>query len=156
MSNKRQETVADIVAEMRSNEFDDPRFGRDGLLAARTLARGWADRIEAAGEGFAAGEQSATDCNKLGNAAAMREALNEIQLVCYKAGITIEYDVACGIIKSKSRAALSAPPRNCDVGTAQDALATIHNDRCYVRNPIDERRLTVNWLFAEAEKEESK
>lgn len=48
------------------------------------------------------------------NAKAMREALNEIQLVCYKAGITIGYDVACGIIKSKSRAALYAPPRNCD------------------------------------------
>lgn len=55
-----------------------------------------------------------------GNAAKMREALNEIQLVCYKAGITIGYDVACGIIKSKSRAALSAPPRNCDVGTSEE------------------------------------
>ena len=57
-----------------------------------------------------------------GNAEAMREALNEIQLVCYKAGITIGYDVACGIIKSKSRAARSDPPRNCDVGTVDEQL----------------------------------
>lgn len=55
MSNERQEetveeqeTVADVLREMRSNEFDDPRFGRDGLWAARRLARDWADRIEAA------------------------------------------------------------------------------------------------------------
>lgn len=45
---KRQETVMDVVAEMRSNEFDDPRFDRDGLRAARRLAKDWADRIEAA------------------------------------------------------------------------------------------------------------
>ena len=44
----KQETIADIVAEMRSNEFDDPSFNVYSLVAARTLARGWADRIEAA------------------------------------------------------------------------------------------------------------
>ena len=48
MSDKKQETIADIVAEMRSNEFDDPSFNVYSLVAARTLARGWADRIEAA------------------------------------------------------------------------------------------------------------
>ena len=44
----KNETVEDIVAEMRSNEFDDPSFNVYSLVAARTLARGWADRIEAA------------------------------------------------------------------------------------------------------------
>ena len=48
MSNEKHETIADIVAEMRSNEFDDPSFNVYSLVAARTLARGWADRIEAA------------------------------------------------------------------------------------------------------------
>ena len=48
MSNTKHETIADIVAEMRSNEFDDPSFNVYSLVAARTLARGWADRIEAA------------------------------------------------------------------------------------------------------------
>ena len=52
------------------------------------------------------------------NAAAMREALEEILLVCYKAGARYGYDVSCGLIKVKAKNALSAPPRNCDVGTA--------------------------------------
>lgn len=45
MSDKKHKTIADIVAEMRSNEFDDPSFNVYSLVAARTLARGWADRI---------------------------------------------------------------------------------------------------------------
>ena len=50
--------------------------------------------------------------------------------------------------------ALSVPPRNCDVlSDTQEALAAIHEDRGYVNNPIDERRLTVEWLFAEAKGE---
>lgn len=48
MSNAKHETITDIVAEMRSNEFDDPSFNVYSLVAARTLARGWADQIEAA------------------------------------------------------------------------------------------------------------
>ena len=48
MNSAKHETIADIVAEMRSNEFDDPSFNVYSLVAARTLARGWADRIEAA------------------------------------------------------------------------------------------------------------
>lgn len=67
MRNSSQETIADIVGEMRSNEFDDPSFNVYSLVAARTLARGWADRIEAAVN------QPVTNCNRLGNAAAMRE-----------------------------------------------------------------------------------
>lgn len=55
------------------------------------------------------------DSLQVGNIAAMYDALMEIQLICYKAGGTMGFDVACGIIKSKSRAALSAPPRNCDL-----------------------------------------
>lgn len=108
MNDGKQETVADIVAEMREfADTDSQSIGRDVLrIRIQRLAR----RIE----------QASTDCTQLGNAKAMREALNEIQLVCYKAGITIGYDVACGIIKSKSRAALSVPPRNCDVGTAEE------------------------------------
>ena len=43
-----QETIMDVLSEMRSNEFDDPRFDRDALWAARRLAREWADRIETA------------------------------------------------------------------------------------------------------------
>lgn len=45
---ERLETVMDILAEMRSNGFDDPRFDKYALWAARRLAKDWADRIEAA------------------------------------------------------------------------------------------------------------
>lgn len=38
----------DVLAEMRSNGFDDPRFDKYALWAARRLAKDWADRIEAA------------------------------------------------------------------------------------------------------------
>lgn len=48
MSDEKRETVADVLSEMRSNEFDDPRFDRDALWAARRFAKDWADRIETA------------------------------------------------------------------------------------------------------------
>ena len=56
--------------------------------------------------------------------------------------------------RDMAEAALAKPPRNCDLlSDAQEALAAIHEDRCYVNNPIDERRLTVEWLFDEAKGE---
>lgn len=152
MSDKKQETIADIVAEMRSNEFDDPSFNVYSLVAARTLARGWADRIEAAAKrereagaeaaqicgeiGELIGREAAckekvTDCNHLGNAAAMREALER----CASMGEQIENQLGSSEdtvyafrgerclahnISECARAALSAPPRNCDVGTVAE------------------------------------
>lgn len=90
------------------------------------------------------------------NAKAMREALNEIQLVCYKAGITIGYDVACGIIKSKSRAALYAPPRNCDLfdtkDKAREAFQKLRGHRILADVSLwddrDEIEALFDWLFA--------
>ena len=54
------------------------------------------------------------------NTKAIREALCEIVLLTVKAGKSISCDVACGIIASKAKHALAAPPRNCDVGTAEE------------------------------------
>ena len=68
----------------------------------------------------------------VGDQTKMREALQEILLVCYKAGARFGYDVACGLIKSKAKYALSSPPRNCDVGTAEEQfkryLAFCHSE----------------------------
>ena len=50
----------------------------------------------------------------------MREVLSEIVLLTVKAGKSISCDVACGIIASKAKHALKQPPRNCDVGTAEE------------------------------------
>ncbi len=43
------------------------------------------------------------------NAAVMREALIKIVLTATKAGTTMGYDVACGIIRSTARAAIDTP-----------------------------------------------
>ena len=117
MRNSKQETIADIVAEMRSNEFDDPSFNVYSLVAARTLARGWADRIEAAVN------QPVTNCNRLGNAAAMREALSD---ACYAMFNFLKtqnggYEEMAEAL-DKAKAVLSAPQRNCDVGTADEQV----------------------------------
>ena len=175
MSDARQETVSDIVAEMRIGD----------LCAADTSARqmyindflaGYADRIEAAWkreikattEKFsrvgnaatvrgiaqemlntsmqeitaevvcgwamrlaAACEQSVTDCNHLGNAAKMREALEQAQRVLHCA-------IGADIIKGEDAhkafntviAAISAPPRNCDIGTGNEQ-AERFDEFCY-------------------------
>ena len=122
MSNVRQETIADIVGEMRSNEFDDPSFNIYSLVAARTLARGWAYRIEAAVN------QPVTNCNRLVNAAKMREALEQIHELLSIGGnpdraMCIRYEAAYQIAAE----ALSAPPRNCDVGTADEQHARFYS-----------------------------
>ena len=141
MSNSKQETIADIVAWLRR-----PREGENAYL---TLERNEiADRIEAAEK------QSVTNCNHLGNAAKIREALENIAEYAKAAACHTEDAHLLGYLNQIERwaeDALSSPPRNCDVlSDKQEALAAIHEDRGYVNNPIDERRLTVKWLFAEA------
>ena len=99
------------------------------------------------------------------NAAAMREVLESIasmaeQIECSFASsdetvyaFMNESCLAHNILEC-ARSVLSAPPRNCDlISDSQEALEAIHEDRAYVNNPIDERRLTVEWLFAEAKGE---
>ena len=177
MSDERQETVADIVREMRIGD----------LCAADTSARqmyindflaSYADRIEAAAKreseataekssavgkvdtvreiaqemlntsmqditaerinGWAtrlaaACEQPVTNCNQLGNAAKMREALQEARRFVSASAHRTDRDLL--VMDDEKRgvyvlcpkdtfikidAALSALPRNCDVGTAEE------------------------------------
>lgn len=98
---------------------------------------------------MSAQNQSVTNCNQL----KMREALKSI----IKDGVSkylakeINDVMLCRRIENIVKEAISHPPRNCDLlANEQEALASIHNDRCCVQNPIDERKLTVKWLFAEA------
>lgn len=90
-----------------------------------------------------------------GNVKSIREALEALVGVIDEcnSGNPLWWHIGAKGMKplKDARAALSAPPRNCDLlSDAQEALAVIHEDRGYVNNPIDERRLTVDWLFAEA------
>lgn len=122
------ETIADIVAEMRSNEFDDPRFNVYSLVAAHTLARGWADRIEAAVN------QPVTNCNRLVNEAKMREALVKADAALSRISqsawfVDANFSETKEVIDAGNAIgeALSAPPRNCDVGTAEEQHARFYS-----------------------------
>ena len=69
----------------------------------------------------AVGEEKVADCNHLGNAAKIREALEDAEKVLDDSSHSM-----CGIpphmndLLARIRAALSAPPRNCDVGTVAE------------------------------------
>lgn len=137
------ETIEDIVRELRehSGEMNPPQiiFNEDGGIDMSILA----DRIEAAhkrereagaeaaqicGEiGEVIGREAAckekiTDCNRLGNAAKMRMALELCQRVIHCAIIAgiLRGDDAYDAL-NKSKAALSAPPRYCDVMSLESA-----------------------------------
>lgn len=72
MSNAKQETIADIVREMRTlGRLDEKSTDKIHRSLQALGLRTYADRIETAAK------QSVKDCNHLGNAAAMREILDE-------------------------------------------------------------------------------
>ena len=143
------ETIADIVAKMLEfAETDSQTIGRDVL---RRRIQHFARRIEAAAKREReAGAEAAQICGKVGemigreaagkeslqvgNAAAMREALEKsdaaLSLIAKSAWFmdanfceTREVMEAVEAIK----AALAAPPRNCDVGTAEEQHARFYN-----------------------------
>ena len=84
-----------------------------------------------------AAKQSVTDRNHLGNAAKMRDALNETQSVIAKCmeilnkipggvpydGLIDDVADELGDLRdSHVKSAISAPTRNCDVGTVEEQL----------------------------------
>ena len=129
MSDEKQETIEGIVAEMRSNEFDDPRFDKYALWAARRLAKDWADRIEAAWKAereraksdalVVGGMVEAMQREKRGNAAKIREAYEFAEEFLRDYGTDWKlHNKLCDMLKS----ALAEPLRNCDVYTVGEAL----------------------------------
>ena len=102
-----------------------------------------------------AAKQSVTDRNHLGNAAKMRDALNETQSViarCIeildKIPVGVPYDgliddVAdeiCDLRECHVNPALSAPKRNCDVLSKDEVLETL-KDRSFSKED------TIEWLY---------
>ena len=131
MEENKQETIADIVREMRLG-VKDWRGERVGIFDS------FAERIEAAHKREReAGAEAAHICGELGemigrgstrekssqvgNAAAMRDALSD---ACYAMFNFLKTqnggwkEMANALDKAK--AALADPPRNCDVGTAEE------------------------------------
>lgn len=115
MSNAKRETISDIVKEMRQAEAT---WHRSDIAQLPTqYLKEWSDRIETAAK------QSVTDCNHIGNAAKMREALSRIlgtvdhlQTRFDMPKLASEEIVE---LKQIAESALSAPPRNCDIGTSE-------------------------------------
>ena len=137
MSNK-QETIADIVAEMRN----EGHAGDESCLEwVGAKMRTYADRIEAAAKREReAGAEAAQVCGEIGemigreatreessqvgNAAKMREALSD---ACYAMFNFLKtqnggYEEMAKAL-DKAKAALAATPRNCDIGTALEQVS---------------------------------
>ena len=147
------ETIAGIVSEMRS--YNDRPPPRCAWLAL-------ADRIEAVSQfreatkeevGVSKMETTTPTCKEslqVGNASKMRVALHLIhdQLKSYlERTILIESMILR--IKNEINAAISAPPRNCDLySTAKDALKAFEKETGSTV-AIE----FIRWLFAEAKGE---
>lgn len=111
-----QETVADIIAWLRK-----PREGENAYL---TLWRDEiADRIEAAHK------RERGDCAKL------REALSAALDMIFDLQVRNRSPIANSVyaVRRKIKAALAAPPRNCDIGTAEEQEKRFH-DFCRARH----------------------
>lgn len=98
---ERQETIADIVAEMRIFKCRNLETGEVELCSS--IANYFADRIEAARK------------REVGNGAKMREALEEIRVDAMS-----DYEPDADYLIEKCNAALFAPPRACDVLSANE------------------------------------
>lgn len=173
MSEKNQESISDIVSEMREfADTDSQTIGRDVL---RKRIQDFARRIE----------QSVTDCNRIGNFAKILEALEKFNAVdlswlefpldgdsstiynSNKKEITIPYWRVSELLNEvkaahdMAKAALSAPPRNCDLfETPKEAGEAFMSQAC--ENPCGNCTVSdecnnplvhecgIKWLFSEA------
>ena len=163
MSNARQETVADIVAEMRKEAFD--RSDDASCTIECAILRHYSDRIEAASKREReAGAEAAQTCGEIGemigrdatsekssavgNAAEMREALND----AYSCAIlnllktqNVEY-VEIANALDKAKAVLAKQQRNCD----RPECATTKAAQDVWRKEDGGQTAYYEWLFAEA------
>ena len=151
MSNLNHETVSDIVAEMR----DESHAGDASFLEwVGAKMRSYADRIEAAEK---------RENEKLGNAATMREALEKVMFYLphflQYMRLHREEAEAGGYyerILEVVNAALSSPPRNCDLfdtkDKAREAFQKLRGHRILADVSLwddrDEIEALFDWLFA--------
>ena len=139
MSNANQETIADIVGDIRAQNQGLPEDSYAlSPLVCDLLSL--ADRIEAAAKREC--EATSEKSSAVGNAAAMLEALYAITLIDTRMlkrllCELVEADILDGgqirntiHAVEKARQAIAAPPRNCDVGTAEEQIARF-NKFCF-------------------------
>ena len=181
MSNGRKDTIADIVAQMRGladriekrGLFDLREIGTDYLRALADLIEEAEKREREAGAEAAqiCGEigemvgrevskkEVVTDCNRLGNASKMREALEQadavLSLISKSAWfIDANFAVTKAVIEAGNaiEAALAAPPRNCD----RPECATTKAAQDVWRKEDGGKTAYYEWLLATSTKGETK
>lgn len=135
MSNEKHETLAEIVADMRELAAD---IETGNAVVGQTVWRNYADRIEVAWKRES--EATTEKSSRVGNAAAMREALETIS----KCDTSKEED--CYTLYRVCEAALSAKPRNCDA-LSKDEVLKMLEDRSFSKED------TIEWLYDKAEGE---
>ena len=139
---EKRETIADIVAEMRdatmNGEYDD------------TTVNDWADRIEASvareRESWELAAANAVRVAQQGNAAAMRTCLMNILAEMIDLGgmeVGRKVKFSPDAIANEIRAALAAPPRNCDMYATHDEAMKARGHRIknfgqWLFDPADE------------------
>ena len=174
MNNEKQETIADIITEARG-VFDELRKHVYNVVSVDRMAD-IIDRVEEAhkrereagaeaaqicgeiGEMVGREEaknQSVTNCNRLGNAAKMREALEKadavLSLISKSAWfIDANFSVNKAVIEAVNaiEAALSAPPRNCD----RHECATTKSAQDVWRKEDGGKTAYYEWLLATSTK----
>ena len=142
MSNENQETIADIVKEMRTlGRLDEKSTDKIPRSLQALGLRTYADRIEAAARREReAGAEAAQVCGEIGemigreatrekpsqvgNAAKMREAMSRILGIAdhlqTRFSISRLASEEISELKQIAESALAAPPRNCDMYTTLD------------------------------------
>ena len=138
------ETIADIIAEMRRNFADgNPYF-----------AAGLPDRIEAAHKRELSKNVSknGADFGQLGDAAKLREAMITIRDKAHEQYIN-DYGIDTVWIQDVANAALAAPPRNCDrFETVKEAAEAFARERQNMPHPCPDFTFS-RWLLTPVKKE---
>ena len=159
MTDKMQETIEDVIRKIR-NEIAELRKVSPNVPS---IAADWwearADEIEActwakgeAEESLRAPVPTAEKSSAVGNAAKLREAVEQSKLIAEStSGLRLADDDKLRDVAKVCEAALSAPPRNCDkVKTSWDVLKKWHEG-------LDTANAIVrmlDWLFAPATEKE--
>ena len=133
MRNSKQETIEDIVAALMAVAYiqtaESPRdvleFANRIEAAAKREREAGAEAAQICGEiGEMIGREATREkSSRVGNSAKMRDALSD---ACYAMFNFLKtqnggYEEMAKAL-DKAKAALAEPPRNCDVGTAEEQL----------------------------------
>lgn len=141
MSNEKQESLADILADMRQgmnpNGTAECQYLESDIctLADRIEAAAKREREAAEADALAVGGVVEAGRHTPRNAAEMREALCDILTAAFAAilryGNSDKEMQRLAICADNARDALSAPARNCDLPLVVDVLANNNADKAW-------------------------